>query len=186
MDDDIPSPDYGDPKELYAFFGLTFYRAQVLEQGIVNLAVALQAKGIGKITVGDTIALYEGLEGRTFGNVLKAARTLTAIPSSLDTDLEQARVYRNRLAHAFFVANSENLLTAQGRATMIDELHSMLKFLIRVDKEFDKVWLAAWSAIGVSQSWFDTQFERIRKKALADRGDAQISETSGWTRRGSL
>lgn len=50
---EVPVPDYDDPKEVYAFFGLTFYWAQVLEQGLVNLAVALQAKGIPGVTFKD-------------------------------------------------------------------------------------------------------------------------------------
>jgi hypothetical protein len=47
---DIPEPNYDDPNELYTFFGVTFYYAQCLEQGIVNLAVALRASGIGGLT----------------------------------------------------------------------------------------------------------------------------------------
>ena len=95
----VPEPEYDDPKELYAFFGMTFYYAQVLEQGIANLAVALQAKDIGGLTVGDVLEQFKGLEGRTFGNVLNATRKLTSIPASMDSDLEQARKYRNYLAH---------------------------------------------------------------------------------------
>lgn len=32
----IPEPVYDDPKELYAYSGLAFYNAQVLNQGVVN------------------------------------------------------------------------------------------------------------------------------------------------------
>jgi hypothetical protein len=169
---DIPEPEYDDPKELYAFFGMTFYYAQVLEQGIVNLAVALQASGIGGLTVGDVLDQYKGLEGRTFGNVLNAARKLTSIPASMDADLEQARKYRNYLTHSLFVKNSDNLLTLAGRKAMIDELRSMLQFITRVDEEFDSIWRAAWEKIGVSQAWFERQIETIRQRTLADQGDA--------------
>ena len=165
----VPNPDYDDPKEVYAFFGLAFYRAQVLEQGIVNLAVALHAKGVGSLTMGDVLDLYHGIEGKTFGSVLNAARKLTSIPAVIDADLEQARLHRNRLAHVFFVEHSEHLLTAAGRRTMIDELRIMLGFLIRVDEAFDEIWMKAWSAVGVTQSWFDREFEKIRQQALADK-----------------
>lgn len=30
---EIPNPDYDDPKEIYAFFGLTYCKAAVLEHG---------------------------------------------------------------------------------------------------------------------------------------------------------
>ena len=163
--EDIPPPDYDDPKELYAFFGLTFFHAQVLEQGIVNLAVALQARGIGGVTAGEVLELYQGLEGRTFGNVLNAARGLMAIPDSLDHDLEQARRHRNYLAHHFFVDHDCDLLSESGRNGMIDELHSILTFILRVDAECDRVWMTAWGALGLSQAWFDQEFARLRHLA---------------------
>jgi hypothetical protein len=169
---DIPEPNYDDPNELYTFFGFTFYYAQVIEQSVVNLAVALQAKGVGGLTASDVMDQYKRLEGRTFGNVLNAARKLTSIPASMDADLEQALKYRNQLAHSFFVERSDNLLTSAGRKVMIDELRSMLGFLTRVDEEFQTIWLAAWKKIGVSQAWFEHQFEIIRQKSLADQGDA--------------
>lgn len=114
-DEQIPEPDYNDPKEIYAFFGLTFYHAQVLEQGLVNLAVALEAKGIGDVTVRDVNDLFAGIEGKTFGNVLNAARKLMIIPASIDTDLQMALNYRNLLAHRFFVEHSTNMLTQAGQ-----------------------------------------------------------------------
>ncbi|GMV68545.1 MAG: hypothetical protein AMXMBFR76_09840 [Pseudomonadota bacterium] len=46
-----PAPNYDDLKELYAFFGLAFNKANVLEHGVMNLAVALLAQGNLGITV---------------------------------------------------------------------------------------------------------------------------------------
>jgi hypothetical protein len=171
-DERIPEPDYRDPKELYAFFGLTYYHAQVLEQGLVNLAVALQAKGIGNVTVRDVIDLYESIDEKTFGNVLNAARKLTRIPASIDADLQTALNYRNYLVHRFFVEHSESMLTQAGRVRMIDELRSMLKFILQVDAEFDKIWLAAWGVLGIDQKWFEKQFERIQQAGQANSEDA--------------
>jgi hypothetical protein len=167
-DEQIPEPDYNDQKELYAFFGLTFYHVQVLEQGLVNLAVALQAKGIGNVTVRDVNDLFGGIEGKTFGNVLNAARKLTRFPASIDTDLQTALNYRNYLAHKFFVVHSRNMLTRAGQVKMIEELRSMLKFILLVDAEFDKVWIAAWGVLGVDQKWFEKQFERIQQMAQSN------------------
>ncbi len=41
----MPEPNLDDPKEVYAHFGLAVYRAQVMEEGLINLAVALSADG---------------------------------------------------------------------------------------------------------------------------------------------
>jgi hypothetical protein len=169
---EMPKPDYQDPKELYAFFGLTFYNAQVLEQGLVNLAVALHAKGIVTTTVGDILGLYDDFGGKTFGAVMHAARKLTSFPPSLEADLRKALAYRNDLAHSFFVRHSEDLLSEKGRKEMIDELLSILQFVARVDAEFDPVWMSAWHVLGVTQEWFDQKFKEIRHlRDLNDHGN---------------
>jgi hypothetical protein len=69
-----PQPEYDDPKELYAFFGLAFYKANVLEHGVMNLAVALMAEGNLGITVDDVNRLYESFETKTFGQVIRVAK----------------------------------------------------------------------------------------------------------------
>jgi len=169
---EIPEPDYDDPKELYAFFGLAFYKAQVLEQGVVNLAVALNAQGKERVTTGDVLDLYEKYERKTFGNVLRAAQQLISFPPSLEDDLEKALNYRNHLAHAFFVEHSEDALHEDGRRRMIDELRTILEFINRVDEEFDAVWMSAWHALGITEEWFERKFKEIeqirnRKQAAA-------------------
>ena len=169
----IPVPDYDDPKELYAFFGLTFYNAQVLEQGVVNLAVALNAKGTSNVTAGDVLGLYDELDRDTFGKVLREARSLTTFPDGLEGDLQKALDYRNYLAHRFFVEHSEAAVTASGRKQMIDELRSILEFLVRVDTEFDPIWMSAWNALGVTKERFNRKFEEIKAAARRVQGNAQ-------------
>lgn len=167
---EIPEPDYDDPKELYAFFGLTFYKAQVLEQGVVNLAVALNAQGKGNVTTGDVLDLYEDYGRKTFGKVLRAAQQLITFPPSLEADLEKALEYRNYLAHTFFVGHSHDALHEEGRRGMIDELRTILEFLTRVDAEFDPVWMSAWHALGITKDWLERKFkeiEQIRNRKLA-------------------
>ncbi len=102
-DSSIPEPDYDDPKELYAFFGLEFYSAQVLEQGVVNLAVALQAKNIGDLTRRDIEEIYENHSQHTFGRVLNYAKKLINLSSAQIKEIEEGLELRNYLAHRFFV-----------------------------------------------------------------------------------
>lgn len=167
---EIPEPDYDDPKELYAFFGLAFYKAQVLEQGVVNLAVALNAQGKERVTAGDVLDLYEKYERKTFGNVLRAARQLFTFPPSIEDDLEKALNYRNYLAHAFFAEHSEDALHEEGRRRMIDELRTILEFIARVDAEFDSVWMSAWHPLGITKDCFERKFKEIEQ--IRDRKQA--------------
>jgi len=163
-----PTPEYSDPKEIYAFFGLAFYMAQVLEQGLVNLTVALRLKGHQRVTTKDIEGLYEAIDKEMFGEVLKAARQLTTIPAHLDADLRRALKVRNHLAHKFFVPHALSILTDEGRRQMIDELRSVIEFIKGVDRKLDERWIEAWDRVGVSKDWIAEEVKRLI--GIADRG----------------
>jgi hypothetical protein len=162
---EIPTPDYEDAKELWAFFGLTFYNAQVMEQGLVNLAVGLYAARDPRITLDTVQGLFSTMDSKTFGSVLRAAREVVSIPSGLDADLSQALDVRNRLAHRFFVEHDADLLSDASRRRMIDELRGYLLFFKRVDPELDKLWHAAWAKLGVTETIIQEAFRQLKSDA---------------------
>jgi hypothetical protein len=135
----IPEPDYDDPKEIYAFFGLTYYKAAVLEHGVMNLAVAMLAKNVPGVTVGDVDRLYETFDKKTFGQIINAAKTRFSFPGALESDLTLALAQRNYLAHLFFIVHDIDLLVPSGRRKTIDELIAILKHLRSVDARMDEL-----------------------------------------------
>jgi hypothetical protein len=161
----VPSPvpiiDYDDPKELFAIFGLTFYWAQILEQGIVNLAVALMAVGEPKVTSQVIVDLYSDVDSKTFGRVLQIARGRMMIPVGIDTDLSAALKKRNYLAHRFFVEHDHDIQTDIGRRICIDLLLDDLRFFMRVDAEFDPIWREAWARFGATQDVYDRLLKKL-------------------------
>jgi hypothetical protein len=165
MRPEIPPPDYDDPKELFAFFGLTFHAAQLLEQGVVNLAVALKAAGNPSVTSQLILDLYDDVGTKTFGRVLQIARDHMTIPATIDADLAVALKKRNHLAHHFFVEHDHDMLSDAGRNKCIDLLIDDLRFFKRVDDEFDPIWQGAWVQFGVTQEVLD----RILKKLAIER-----------------
>lgn len=168
MSNPIPEPNYEDEKELWAFFGLAYYKTNVLEQGVVNLAVAMQARGVKGITVGDVDSLYDAFDRKTFGRIIRAARTLFDFPEKLEVDLEKALEYRNYLAHIFFLSHDADLLTPKGKRKMIDELIDILNFLNPLDEAIDEIWTRAWEPLGITKEWIEEQFEAFnehRKRA---------------------
>ncbi len=156
---EIPEPNYDDPKEIYAFFGLTDYQAAVLEHGVLNLAVAMLAKNISGITVGDFDKLYESFDKETFGQVIKAAKSKFAVPSDLEADLAIALKQRNYLAHRFFVVHDTDLMVPSGRREMIDELIEILEHLKSVDARMDALWMTAWESFGITKEWIEQQMQ---------------------------
>jgi hypothetical protein len=173
MQSTIPSPDYEDPKEIYAFFGLTFYAAQVLEQGVVNLAVALMAAGDSNLTSQIVLDLYDDVGTKTFGRVLQIARDHMTIPGTIDADLSVAMKKRNHLAHHFFVEHDHDILTNAGRRNCIDLLIDDLKFFKRVDTDFDPIWQGAWARFGVTQDVLNRILEKLGVDRLAGGTDSR-------------
>ncbi|PLT18875.1 hypothetical protein [Ralstonia mannitolilytica] len=154
-----PTPDYDDPKELYAFFGLAFYKANVLEHGVLNLAVAMLAQGDQAITVGEVNRLYESFDNKTFGHVLAIAKQRYKFTEDFSNELGLALKYRNYLAHAFFRAHDIDIMSEVGRKKMIDELIEIWVHLAKVDEVIDKHWMAAWERYGVTKEWVDKQIK---------------------------
>lgn len=153
----IPEPDYDNPKEVYAFFGLAYYSAAVLEHGVLNLAVALHAKEIPGVTVADVNRLYDSFDKDTFGRILRVAKTRFDFTDELEQDLKTALDQRNYLAHKFFVGHDVSMLTEDGQRAMIDELVEILRHVKSVDRRLDEVWIRAWEALGITMEWVEEQ-----------------------------
>ncbi len=159
---EIPEPDYDDPKEVYAFFGLAYYQAAVLEHGVLNLAVAMLAKNVPGIAADDVEKLFESFDNQTFGQVINAAKSKFDIGSELEADLSDALKQRNYLAHRFFIVHAENFKVSSGRRIMIEELTKILKHLMSVDTRMDEIWMKAWESFGLTKELI----EKLRQEQV--------------------
>ncbi len=158
---EIPKPDYDDPKEVYAFFGLAYYKAAVLEHGVLNIAVAMLAKRVPGVTAGDVEGLYQSFDKSTFGQVINAAKDKFDIPSGLEADLALALEKRNYLAHRFFVVHDVDFMVPAGRRAMIDELIEILQHLQSVDMRMDDIWMSAWESLGITKEWIEQKKRQL-------------------------
>ena len=159
---DIPEPENDDPKEVFAFFGLAYYQAAVLEQGVLNLAVAMNAKGIPGATIRDLKSLFSTIEDKTFGQIIHAAKTNFQLPEELEKDLSVALEKRNYLAHKFFSNNAENFMRPAGRKNMIEELIEILEYIQDVDIRMDAYWMDAWKIFGVTKKWIQQETRKLK------------------------
>ena len=157
----IPEPEYdNDPKELYAFYGLAAYSAQLLEQGITNLLVGLRILNLSSPTHGDVTNYFDHASKKTMGALLNAVRKVTPFDPDIDDELQKALIRRNYLIHTFFVEHDKDLLSESGRRQMIDELIEIIKEFKEVDPKVDELWLSIWKKYG----WTE---ERIEQELMA-------------------
>jgi hypothetical protein len=121
-------------REVYAFFGLATYLAQVLERG---LAMALAVFGEDKrMTAWDYDArLAENFQA-TFGTlVTKFAELSGSKYPKLADRLSKAVSDRNQLAHHYFWDRAIPLCSSDGRAQLIVELQRMGDEFESLDEE---------------------------------------------------
>ncbi len=162
---DIPTPDFDDPKEVYAFFGLAMYNANLVEASLINLAVALNLDKSKVITQEIFEAAFGEMEAKTLGQLLKATQKLAAIPPGLEPILKSALDKRNFLAHGFFRANAEELIHEAGKRAMIKELSSMIELFLLADELLTPVYMALWEKYGVTEEFIQKELERSYAEA---------------------
>ena len=163
----VPDPDFEDPKEVYAFYGLAAYTAQVLEQGLLNWVVALMIAGERRVTPATVERLLETFEEQTFGQLLRIVRERVTVPAEVDSVLDHALRRRNYLVHRFFAVHSEDFISGAGRRSMIGELRDAVRLFEEADKASESVYLPLVARLGVTQEVISQQMDLLLQRAEA-------------------
>lgn len=164
---EVPEPDYDDPKEVYAFYGLAAYAAQVLERGLVNLLVGLSIAGERGITVEVIDGLFEQFNSHTFGHLFKALRNRISVTAGLEGQLSDALLRRNLLVHQFFEKHSEDFISEKGRHLMIDELRELIVLFKSADQSVDDLTLPLFSKLGITAEIIQRGLDAMQAAATA-------------------
>jgi hypothetical protein len=160
---EIPEPEDFGVKEVYAFFGLASYCAQVLEKGLVNMTVAFRAKGL-RITPSEFDALFEEHDKKTLGQLLRRARSAIAIPPDVDSLLETALEKRNWLAHQYFADRSVQFTEESGRGDMIRELQHLITLFRKADRATEPIYQPILRQMGVTDEIVRQLIEEMKRE----------------------
>jgi hypothetical protein len=169
---DVPEPEGTDTKEVYAFYGLAAYSAQVLEKGLVNLVAVLHTDGLF-ITRAQFDTLFARFDGETFGRLVREARTKIQIPAQIEALLADALVKRNKLAHHFFADNAAAFKTERGRVEMIVELRALVDLFQRADRQVDALLEPFALRLGLTEERINQLASEMVEEFLAE-GDCRI------------
>jgi hypothetical protein len=177
VDGGVPEAEGNDPKEVFAFFGLAAYCAQVLEQELILFASTLELSRRTGVVRSDVEALLETLDSRTLGRLISEARRLTKIPRDLDMSLDEALRLRNLLAHRFFERHSEDFISNAGRADMIRELRTSALAFKKVDKAVTALRGPLSRALGITEAQSRAEMDEMIERA--DVRDAKARAARG-------
>jgi hypothetical protein len=146
----VPVAEGTDVKEVYAFYGLAAYAAQVLEKGLVNLAVALSTDGVS-ITRTHFDTLFDRFDPKAFDQLIHVANARVAISADAQQLLGEALARRNHLSRHFFADRAAAFTTEDGRARMIEELRGLVDLLQRADAEIERMCLPLMVKHGMTE-----------------------------------
>jgi len=161
----IPEPESTDEKEVFAFFGLCSYCAQVLEGGLINLAVVLHSRGLTSVTWQEIEAAFERIERKTFGQLMNDVRRRVTVSAAIEAALEAALRDRNYLAHRFWATHDVDFGSNPGRKDMIEELRKVTARFQTADRLLEAITLPLWEDLGISQSMMESELAQMRAEA---------------------
>ena len=127
----------------------------------------LHLSGRTRVTRADVDALFDTLEVRTFGQLLREARSLTEVPSDLDAKLAEALRRRNDLAHRLFARRSEDFMSDAGRIEMIEELRDTTLLFEEVDAAVTAIREPLSDRLGISREVAQKELDEMRARAAA-------------------
>jgi hypothetical protein len=164
---EIPEPSDCGEKEVYAFFGLASYSAQVLEKGITIMVVAFRCKGL-RITRSEFDTLYAEHNKKTFGQLLVRARKIISIPDDIDSLLEEALLKRNWLMHHYFADRAAQFMTETGRRQMLSELQSLIRIFMEADRATEPIYMPILQEFGVTEERIEILIRDMVKDYLSN------------------
>lgn len=115
-------------EDVYLKFGFASEAAQLLETELGNmlfLAGVVDANLLENQNPARAHEILEFVNRQTLGQLLRSLHRSTESLDSLETKLSKALIERNRLSHSFYRQHNFRRNTAEGRATMLDDLEAI-------------------------------------------------------------
>ncbi len=162
---EILEPEGSDAKEVFTFFGLCSYNAQVLEEGLVNLAVGLRALKLTSLTMDDFESLFHKMHKMTFGQLMIDIRRYVNVSAELEEEIVAVLNDRNYLTHGFFRKHDIEFTSNRGRIKMIEELRWITERIRNVDHELELITHSLWERLGATQEMFQDELARMKVEA---------------------
>ena len=156
-------------RDVYAYFGVSLYYAQVLEHGLVNTLVTLR---LGKCPMLPTEvdALQDSHFESTLGTLIKELKAVVDVPHDLQNELAQALKLRNWLAHDYFRERAEAWFTETGRDSMLAELKRCRDAFKSADAMLEKAFEAARLKLGITDARLEAEYALLLQRAKAVSG----------------
>ncbi|NMA67125.1 MAG: hypothetical protein GX957_12990 [Clostridiaceae bacterium] len=152
-------------KEVFSYYGLSIYYAQIVERAIMNMSLVLQPPGK---TPPETTRIQNGYDAlldeeftTEFNGLLAEQQNNTEISKTLVQDLKNARDIHNHLVQNFFTENSLKIATEEGRNDMIRELYNNYQLFNKANQSLEKLFREVANKLGVTNEMITGEIKRM-------------------------
>jgi hypothetical protein len=143
-------------KDVYAFYGLAMYQAQIVEAELRNLLVAY-ARVFNDLSPEDVDTYEERFASDTLGRMLSRVKTLATVNDQASNLLRRALQERNRLAHRYFFERIEYLYGFAGQVEVVKELGHLAQLFRHADELFEPLVITLLKKLGAAEEWLSDQ-----------------------------
>ncbi|MCH7377673.1 hypothetical protein MM182_20265 [Aeromonas sp. MR19] len=162
-------------REVYAYFGLTIYSAQCLEQAMIHLIVFLDhfPKAVPNFSTTekweeDFDKFFDGESQRTMGQLLGRLQKIGIPCEELKIKLREALKKRNWLAHSYFFERAMDFMNEAGRNKIISELEQAAEYFKSIDEEVSSIFYKIADTYGLTEKVFKKIMNEMLVESKSD------------------
>ena len=159
----VPEPENYDEKEVYAFFGLASYYAQVVEKGIMCLlSFACFMKIHGKSDLKEKYEeAFDWSNKFTYGQMLKTLESYVSLNNNEKAILENVRNKRNYLIHHYWLDNIIKMKSETGRKKIIDEMIELIEYFKKADNLAGEILQPLMAKYNITDETLMTAYKKL-------------------------
>jgi hypothetical protein len=146
-------------REVFAYFGRTYYLAEVLHRGLCNLYVVTQLPETGPVTRYRVEEHMAAAFKMTLGQVWNSVAF--RFPPDGQRRVECAVERRNFLAHHFWFERIHLMSSADGRAQMMAELEQDASLFEQADSVVEALDPDQWKRFGLDETYLEAAMAEI-------------------------
>jgi len=163
----IPPPEDSSVKEVFSYYGLCMYNAQILEQELINLTVGLVAIDATVLSKGDFDKFFNEAGSKTIGQLIFDLKKRIKFSMEIKESLIKAKDDRNFVAHDFFKSHDINFGANLGREKMIKELIFYTSEFINVTSQVEVITDKVFRKLGITEEIVQREIEKMEAEVRA-------------------
>lgn len=158
----------GKSRLIYAYFGLSIYFAQCLEQTFINmiwLNRIFKKKVKSQQEINEIIDTVENSK-KTLGNLINEIKSDYEIPESLRSELKEVLEKRNYLAHKFFKEQIAKFKSDLGMREMLNYFCDFIDSSKAVDKQMTEYYSHYTEKLGLTEERIEELIKEMENEEI--------------------